>query len=177
MFSIEFKDFLNNPISFGFNTEADFLVLACFLLLGTFQTSNRSNLFATSFFQEIKVRERKRSTRNATRSKRRPTTWITFLAEWWGPSGALWVQSLPSSPLWNCVDLTPWGGLPCQRSISEFGFINSMLEYDAHVYAYQWHLMYLHALNLSFVLHHHHDTRFSFSYQKSLLLLCMLFYF
>jgi hypothetical protein len=31
-----------------------------------------------------------------------------------------------------------------------------MLERDAHIYAYQVHHMYVHALNLSFFYHHHH---------------------
>jgi hypothetical protein len=31
-----------------------------------------------------------------------------------------------------------------------------MLERDAHIYAYQWHLVYLHTLNLSFVLYYRH---------------------
>jgi hypothetical protein len=28
--------------------------------------------------------------------------------------------------------------------------------HDAHIYAYQWHLVYLYALNLTFVLYYHH---------------------
>jgi hypothetical protein len=41
-------------------------------------------------------------------------------------------------------------------SYSELCFINSMLERDAHVYVYQWYLMYLHAFNLLFVLYYHY---------------------
>jgi hypothetical protein len=50
-----------------------------------------------------------------------------------------------------------WSGLPCQMSISELIFcVGSMLEHDAHIYAYQWHLVCLHAFNLSFVFYYHH---------------------
>jgi hypothetical protein len=50
-----------------------------------------------------------------------------------------------------------WGGHSCQRSISELIFcVISLLERDAHIYAYQWHLMYLHALSLSSVLYCHY---------------------
>jgi hypothetical protein len=37
--------------------------------------SNKSNLFATSFFQEIKDHEKKKSTGNATRRKIGSTKW------------------------------------------------------------------------------------------------------
>jgi hypothetical protein len=44
--------------------------------------------------------------------------------------------------LYYFLNLT-WGGLPCERSISELIFcVDSMLEGDAHIYAYQWHLVY-----------------------------------
>jgi hypothetical protein len=35
-------------------------------------------------------------------------------------------------------------------------YINSMLEHDARIYAYEWHLVCLHALNFLFVLYYQH---------------------
>jgi hypothetical protein len=86
-----------------------------------------------------------------------------------------------------------WSGFACRRSISELCGINLMLERDAHVYAYQLHHRYLHALILSFALSPPpwfrererereremkwtHVLQSCFIHKKSLLLLCMLFF-
>jgi hypothetical protein len=89
MFSIDSRDFLNDPLSFGFNTTKQIFVFSHILIFRAFRTSNGSNLFATSFFQEIEDHEKKKSMGDATRRKRGPTMRAHFLSAWWGPSRAL----------------------------------------------------------------------------------------
>jgi hypothetical protein len=79
------QGFLNNPLSFGFNT-ANWIFL--FLYVLTFRVRldvKRTQTFATSFFREIEDHEKKMLMGDATRTKRGPTTWATTLAAWWGP--------------------------------------------------------------------------------------------
>jgi hypothetical protein len=65
MFSIEFGDFLNNSLSFGFNIEKKI-----FLFLHVFDFPGPS-VKRTQYFCRIKIKNReKKSTGNATRAKR-----------------------------------------------------------------------------------------------------------
>jgi hypothetical protein len=54
------------------------------------------------------------------------------------------------SSIWLEVDSFVKGVLVSSLNIS------SMFRHDAHIYAYQWHLVDLYALNLSVVLYYHH---------------------
>jgi hypothetical protein len=82
-------------------------VFAYFWVSGTFQRLNEPNFFATSFFQEIEDREKKRSMRRSTRQERGGTTQAPPLAMWWAPTSPSWTLLQLCSPLRNHLDLKP----------------------------------------------------------------------
>jgi hypothetical protein len=47
-----------------------------------------------------------------------------------------------------------------------------MLEHDAHIYAYQWNIVCLYALNLSFLLYYHHVYKRGRSSETMIPVLC-----
>jgi hypothetical protein len=68
---------------------------------------------------------------------------------------------------WQHLSVLPWCPpsilssnelSPCllKGVLESWFYINSMFGRDAHIYAYHWHLVWLHALNLSSVLYYHH---------------------
>jgi hypothetical protein len=77
MFCIDSGDFLNDLVSFGFNSAKQIFLFLTFTYLLYVKPTNH---FATSFFQEIEDRENKKSTGNAMRTKRgapcSPTCWL-----------------------------------------------------------------------------------------------------
>jgi hypothetical protein len=83
IFFINFGDFLNNPLYFGFNSENRKTYFCVFLVSGTFWTSKESNIFSMSIFQGNEDCEKKKSTRRDTRQGRGGTTRSPPLAAWW----------------------------------------------------------------------------------------------
>jgi hypothetical protein len=78
MFSIDSVDFLNDPLSFGFNTTKQ---ISLFLHVFDFQGPPRHQtdpiFLSCHFFQELEDHEKK-STGNAARRKREGTTRAHF---------------------------------------------------------------------------------------------------
>jgi hypothetical protein len=80
MFSIDYGDFLNDSLSFGFNTAKQiFLFFACFFTIRDLPDVKRTQSFFHVIFRDLEYHEKKKSTWNATRKKERepcrPTCW------------------------------------------------------------------------------------------------------
>jgi hypothetical protein len=83
MFSIESGAFLNNPLSFCFNTAKQiFLILHVFNFQGSFRRQTNP-IFLPNHFWENRGTSEEKSTGNTTRHKRGGTTWADMLATWW----------------------------------------------------------------------------------------------
>jgi hypothetical protein len=57
LFSIDYGGFINNPVSFSFNTVKQIFLFFMFLTFRDFRTSNIPKLFVTSFLGNTRIGE------------------------------------------------------------------------------------------------------------------------
>jgi hypothetical protein len=59
MFSIDFEDFLNNPLSFGFNIVKQIFLFLQYFTFGDLSDVKRTQSFCHFIYREIEDREKK----------------------------------------------------------------------------------------------------------------------
>jgi hypothetical protein len=96
LIAIDFGGFINNPLSFVYNTTKQFSLFFIFLTFRDLPDIKRTKTFCKVIFREIQELERKKSMGDATWGKREITMWAKLLAMWWGPSRASCVVSMQS---------------------------------------------------------------------------------